>query len=74
MPGEDGYELPAKFVLDLQEGKRVPAVVHRFCAVGHDRRAIGAGFNMHLSKPVEPAEPHHRRQPHSERFLDFTSA
>lgn len=58
MPGEDGYELIRKIrALDSQEGKRVPAVALTAFARSEDRRrAIGAGFNMHLSKPVEPAE------------------
>jgi PAS domain S-box-containing protein len=58
MPGEDGYELIRKIrALDSQEAKRVPAVALTAFARSEDRRrAIGAGFNMHLSKPVEPAE------------------
>ncbi len=58
MPGEDGYELIRKIrALDQQEGRRVPAVALTAFARSEDRRrAIGAGFNMHLSKPVEPAE------------------
>lgn len=58
MPGEDGYELIRKIrALDQVEGKRVPAVALTAFARSEDRRrAIGAGFNMHLSKPVEPAE------------------
>lgn len=58
MPGEDGYELIRKIrALDDQGGRRVPAVALTAFARSEDRRrAIGAGFNMHLSKPVEPAE------------------
>jgi PAS domain S-box-containing protein len=58
MPDEDGYTLIRK-VRERSDGEggRIPAVALTAFARSEDRRtAIAAGFNMHLSKPVEPAE------------------
>jgi len=56
MPGEDGYSLIRK-IRDRATGGSVPAVALTAFARSEDRRrAIGAGFQMHLAKPVEPAE------------------
>ncbi|HUR99711.1 MAG TPA: PAS domain S-box protein [Pyrinomonadaceae bacterium] len=58
MPGEDGYTLIRK-VRELEEptGKRLPAVALTAFARTEDRvQALAAGFNMHVPKPVEPAE------------------
>jgi PAS domain S-box-containing protein len=58
MPGEDGYSL-IKQVRDLElgAGARVPAIALTAYARAEDRvKAITAGFDMHLAKPVEPAE------------------
>jgi PAS domain S-box-containing protein len=58
MPGADGYELIKK-IRDLppDEGGRIPAVALTAYARFEDRmRALGAGFQMHVAKPVEPAE------------------
>lgn len=53
MPGEDGYSLIRK----IRERSDVPAIALTAFARSEDRRrAIGAGFQMHLAKPVEPAE------------------
>ncbi|HEX3203098.1 MAG TPA: response regulator [Nitrospiraceae bacterium] len=58
MPGEDGYELIRQVrAMDPQQGGRIPAVALTAYARGEDRlRALSAGFQMHVAKPVEPAE------------------
>jgi PAS domain S-box-containing protein len=58
MPCEDGYELIAKVrSLPADRGGRIPAVALTAYARFEDRmRALGAGFQMHVAKPVEPAE------------------
>ncbi len=58
MPGQDGYELIRSVrALDHESGGKVPAVALTAFARSDDRRrAIGAGFQMHLSKPIEAAE------------------
>jgi signal transduction histidine kinase/ActR/RegA family two-component response regulator len=54
MPGEDGYEL----VKQARAGKRPrPMIAIAVTAYARDvdrRRALDAGFDWHLSKPVEP--------------------
>jgi PAS domain S-box-containing protein len=58
MPGRDGYELIREIrTRDEENGGLVPALALTAFARSDDRRrAIGAGFHMHLAKPVEPAE------------------
>ncbi|HVU51540.1 MAG TPA: ATP-binding protein [Polyangia bacterium] len=58
MPGEDGYELLRQLRrLPPEEGGRTPAAALTAYARAADRRqALRAGFEMHLPKPVEPAE------------------
>jgi len=58
MPGEDGNAL-VRHVRDLppEQGGELPAVALTAYARAEDRvKAIRAGFQMHLTKPVEPAE------------------
>jgi CheY-like chemotaxis protein len=58
MPGEDGYELIRR-VRELPGGAggRTPAVALTAYARTEDRlRAMRAGFEMHVSKPVELTE------------------
>ncbi len=56
MPGEDGYSLIRK-IRGRPAGHDTPALALTAFARSEDRRrAIGAGFQMHLAKPVEPAE------------------
>lgn len=54
MPEEDGYAL----IRQIREtGNRVPAVALTAFARTEDRfQALQAGYNMHVPKPVEPAE------------------
>jgi signal transduction histidine kinase/ActR/RegA family two-component response regulator len=58
MPGEDGYALIRKVrALEPEHGGRVPAVALTAYARVEDRlQALSAGYNMHVPKPVEPAE------------------
>jgi signal transduction histidine kinase len=58
MPGEDGYVLIGKLrALAPEAGGRMPAVALTAFARGEDRtRALAAGFDVHVAKPVEPAE------------------
>jgi len=58
MPEEDGYVLMRRVrALGLHEGKRLPAVALTAYARAEDRlKALQAGFDMHVPKPVEPAE------------------
>jgi PAS domain S-box-containing protein len=58
MPAEDGYTLIKKIrELDPKEGGRTPAAALTAYARTEDRmRALMAGFQIHLPKPVEPAE------------------
>jgi PAS domain S-box-containing protein len=58
MPGEDGYALINRVrALSASEGGTVAAVALTAYARVEDRaRALTAGFDMHVSKPVEPDE------------------
>ncbi|TMA39915.1 MAG: hybrid sensor histidine kinase/response regulator [Deltaproteobacteria bacterium] len=58
MPGEDGYSLIAKVrALSRDQGGQTPALALTAYARSEDRvRALSAGFQMHMAKPVEPAE------------------
>jgi PAS domain S-box-containing protein len=58
MPIQDGYSLIRQVrALELQGQKRIPAVALTAYARDIDRtEAIAAGFQKHLSKPVEPDE------------------
>lgn len=56
MPGEDGYELIRKLrSRERSHGRRLPAVALTAYARQEDReRALHAGYQEHLAKPVEP--------------------
>ena len=57
MPEEDGYSLIRKVRAAEKKGERVPAIALTAFARTEDRmKALSAGFNMHVPKPVEPAE------------------
>jgi CheY-like chemotaxis protein len=57
MPDEDGYELIRKVRAGFGARPEVPAVALTAYARFEDRmRALQAGFQMHVPKPVEPAE------------------
>lgn len=54
LPGESGYDLISK-VRSLAELRNIPAVALTAFATDKDRdRALAAGFQAHLAKPVEP--------------------
>jgi signal transduction histidine kinase/ActR/RegA family two-component response regulator len=58
MPDVDGYTLIRKIrALGLDRGGRVPAIALTAYARAEDReRALAVGFQMHVAKPVEPAD------------------
>jgi signal transduction histidine kinase/ActR/RegA family two-component response regulator len=58
MPDVDGYELLRRVrALGPAKGGRLPAIALTAFARSEDRtRALRAGFLVHVSKPVEPAE------------------
>ncbi len=58
MPGTDGYQLIKELRLrPSQQGGAVPAAALTAYARTEDRlRALRAGFQLHLPKPVQPAE------------------
>ncbi|AUX43942.1 histidine kinase [Sorangium cellulosum] len=57
MPGEDGFQLIRKVrALGAERGGATPAAAVSALAREEDRaRALGAGYQAHLSKPVDPA-------------------
>jgi CheY-like chemotaxis protein len=56
MAGQDGYSLLRKLRLPEQGGK-TPAVAVTAFGRPEDRiRSLRAGFNIHVCKPVDPAE------------------
>jgi CheY-like chemotaxis protein len=55
LPVESGYELIRKVRLLSSEASRLPAVALTAFATEKDRQlALSAGFQVHLSKPVDP--------------------
>jgi len=58
MPGTDGYQLIKELRLrPSQQGGSVPAAALTAYARTEDRlRALRAGFQLHLAKPVQPSE------------------
>ncbi|KAB8320761.1 response regulator [Tolypothrix campylonemoides VB511288] len=58
MPGEDGYSLIQKIrSLPAKLGGYIPAAaLTAFAGEAERNRALTAGFQIHISKPVEPAE------------------
>ncbi len=58
MPGEDGYSLIKKVrALPVKDGGQTPAAALTAYARVEDRmRVLRCGFQMHIPKPVEPAE------------------
>jgi signal transduction histidine kinase/ActR/RegA family two-component response regulator len=57
MPGEDGYSLITKVRAQETPDGRIPAIALTAYTRSPDRvRALAAGFQMHMGKPVEPTE------------------
>jgi CheY-like chemotaxis protein len=58
MPDEDGYALikQVRSLDDRQDGQ-IPAVaLTAYAGIEAHQRALAAGFQMHLAKPIEPKE------------------
>jgi len=57
MAGEDGYSFIRKIRLQEPPSVHIPAIALTAYTRSVDRvRAVAAGFQTHMSKPVEPAE------------------
>src|SRR5204863_7568310 len=58
LPGDDGYMLIQKLrEQQAQQGRAIPALAVTAYARAEDRtRALAAGFQMHVAKPLEPAD------------------
>jgi signal transduction histidine kinase/DNA-binding response OmpR family regulator len=58
MPGVDGYAFIAEVRRrEADSGSRLPAVaLTAYAGVEDQRRAVSAGFQTHLAKPLDPAE------------------
>jgi CheY-like chemotaxis protein len=58
MPGEDGYQVIRKVrALAPDKGGAIPAIALTAYGRAEDRvRALTAGFQMHIAKPVDPDE------------------
>jgi len=58
LPGDDGYMLIQKLrEQQAQHGRAIPALAVTAYARAEDRaRALAAGFQMHVAKPLEPAD------------------
>ena len=62
MPDEDGYAVLRRVrAMEYERGvplsEQIPAIALTALARGEDRlRALSAGYQMHVAKPVEPAE------------------
>jgi len=58
MPGQDGYDLIRQIrSLDRDAGGSTPAVaLTAFARPDDRRRALAAGYHLHLRKPIEPSE------------------
>ena len=58
MPGEDGFGVLRRLrAVAAERGVRIPALALTAYGRPADRkRALAAGFNLHLAKPVDPAE------------------
>lgn len=56
MPGEDGYGLLRKIrAREPERGGRIHAVaLSAYARADDERRALEAGYQMHIPKPVEP--------------------
>ncbi len=57
MPDRDGYDLIQEIRQREPEGRKIPAVaVTAYTRVEDRVRALAAGFQMHVAKPVDPDE------------------
>ncbi|MCC3502417.1 MULTISPECIES: chemotaxis protein CheB [unclassified Microcoleus] len=58
MPEEDGYSLMEQVrSLDAEAGGNIPAIaLTAYASDGERQKAIDAGFNKHIAKPVKPVQ------------------
>ncbi len=58
LPGEDGYEFIRKVrAREADQGSRIPAMaLTAYAGPVHRKKAVAAGFDKQVSKPVVPAE------------------
>jgi len=58
LPGEDGHEFIRKVRgVEVERGGRIPALALTAYAGPEDRKkALAAGFDMHVAKPAAPAD------------------
>ena len=58
MPGMDGYSLIRRIrALEPEQGGKTPAAALSAISRPEDRvRSMVAGFNIHVSKPIDPRE------------------
>ena len=57
MPETDGYELLRRVRAMHPDDRKMPAIALTAFARSEDRtQALNAGYSVHLSKPIEPAE------------------
>lgn len=58
MPEMDGYALISKVrQLPVERGRKIPAAaLTAYAGIEDRRRALAAGYQMHIPKPVEPAK------------------
>jgi two-component system, OmpR family, response regulator len=56
MPGMDGYELARRLRELTPDHPPVLATVTAYSADQHLDRAVDAGFDLHFTKPADPAE------------------
>ena len=56
MPGTDGYALIGQALTRLRGSRVAAAALTAYAGAEDRRRALAAGFQTHLTKPVEPAE------------------
>ncbi|HEY9299387.1 MAG TPA: response regulator, partial [Phormidium sp.] len=57
MPEMNGYELVKQVQASLLRGESIPAIaLTAYAGEADQKQAIAAGFQVHLSKPVEPNE------------------
>ncbi len=56
MPGEDGYELIAQVRVNPFIPRPISIAVTAYARSVDRQRALDAGFDWHLAKPIEPAE------------------
>jgi CheY-like chemotaxis protein len=55
MPGQDGYEMMRRIRMDRDVAELPAAALTAYADADCRSRALEAGFQEHLAKPVEPA-------------------